>query len=256
MTDSASGGDRFTAILVLAATIGTIIFNWLAAVGRVAGVTPAEISARYPTLVTPSGYAFSIWTLIYLGMLAFSTHQLMPANQPKYRGIRSLYILSCALNCAWLFFWHSDQIAVSFALIIALFAVLLLICVQLGETATPGEYWSVKAPFGLYAGWVAAAALINLAVLLVFLDIKMSYSAGTVLSVLLILTAALIGILVRVRLSNYLFPLAIAWALTAIAVKQSGHTAVVVACAVGVILSLIATLSFVVNLPSRHPVRP
>jgi hypothetical protein len=68
----------------------------------------------------------------------------------------------------------------------------------------------------------------------------------------LILVAAALGVLIRIRLTNYFYPLAVAWALTAIAVKQSGQTAVVVACAMGVIACLIATLSFVMSLNSSE----
>jgi hypothetical protein len=254
MTDSSGRSDRFRALLVLAATLGTIIFNWLAASGRVGGVTPAEVSARYPTHVTPSGYAFSIWSLIYVGLIAFSIYQLLPANLVKYRGVRSLYILSCALNCAWIFFWHNDQILICFVIISALLVVLLMIIRTLRVTATSGEYWFAKAPFGLYAGWVTAATLVSFAVSLTFFRIEMSESAGTTFAVVLILGASTLGILVRVGLSNYLYPLSIAWALTAIAIKQSSNTPIVVACAIGVIACLIATLSFVVNLPSRGTV--
>lgn len=254
MTDSSGRSDRFRAFLVLAATLGTIIFNWLAAMGRVGGVTPAEVSARYPTPVTPSGYAFSIWGLIYVGLIAFSVYQLLPANLAKYRGVRSLYILSCAFNCAWIFFWHNDQILICFVIITALLVVLLMIVRKLRITATSGEYWFAKAPFGLYAGWVTAATLVSFAVSLTFFRIEMSESAGTTLAVVLVLGASVLGILVRIGLSNYLYPLSIAWALTAIAIKQSGNTPIVVACAIGVIACLIATLSFVVNLPSRGTV--
>ena len=80
--------DRFRSYLVLAATAGTIIFNWLAAVGRVGGVTPKEISDNYPTVVTPSGYAFTIWSLIYAGLVAFSIYQLLPRNVTRYRTLR------------------------------------------------------------------------------------------------------------------------------------------------------------------------
>jgi hypothetical protein len=44
--------------------------------------------------------------------------------------------------------------------------------------------------------------------------------------------------------------LAIAWALTGIGVKQSGHTLIVTAAALGTIACLIATCSFVMNLNS------
>lgn len=250
MTEQASGTDRLRALLVPLATVGTIAFNWLAATGWINNVTPAEVSARYTTVVTPAGYAFSIWSLIYVGLIAFSIYQLLPANAAKLRGIRSLYILTCALNCGWVYFWHHDQIGICFVLIFLLAVCLLLINLSLRETSSLGEYWLVKAPFSIYFGWVTAATLVNFAILLVSLETQISSSSWTWIGVGLILLAAVLGIIIRIRLSNYLYPLAITWALTAIGVKQSGQTLIVVAAAIGTIAGLIATLSFVVGLPS------
>ncbi len=252
MAGTINSSDRLRVILVPAATIGTIAFNWLAAAGRINGVTPAEISDKYPTLITPAGYAFAIWSLIYLGMIAFSIYQMLPANIERFRNVRSFYILSCALNCGWIYTWHHDQIAVCLALIFLLAASLFLINLYLIKTESMGEYWLAKVPFGIYFGWVTAAALVNFAILLVHLKVQLSESMATLLAVSLVLFAALMGVLIRIRLTNYLYPLAIAWALTAIAVRQSGHTLIVSAAAVGVVACLIATLSFVVNLPSTE----
>lgn len=246
MTEKVSGTERFRSYLVPLATLGTLVFNWLAAMGRVGGVTPAEISDKYPTLVTPAGYAFSIWSLIYLGMTAFSIYQLLPKNVARFRSIRSLYVLTCALNCGWIYMWHSDQIAICLVLIVILAACLFLINLNLKKTYGPGEYWFVKAPFSIYFGWVTAASLVNFAILLVSLNIPVS----TWIAIGLILFAAALGVIIRIRLVNYLYPIAIAWALTAIGVKQSGQTLIVAAAAVGTVTCLIASLSFVVNLPS------
>lgn len=244
--------DRLRSILVLAATAGTAAFNWLAAAGRINGVTPQQVSDQYPTPITPAGYAFSIWSPIYLGLLAFSIYQLLPAHTAKFRNFRSLYITACALNCAWIFFWHGHQIAMSFIIIVALLAVLLVINIKIREWHSLAEFWLVNAPFGIYFGWVTAAAFVNLAALLVNWKVEMSASVGTFLGVVLILLAAALGVAVRKWLTNYFYPLAIAWALTAIAVKQSGHTLIVVAAAIGVIACLIASLSFVMNLRSTE----
>ena len=249
MTETASSIDKLRAVLVLAATIGTIAFNWLAASGYVNGVTPEVISNQYPTNITPAGYAFAIWSLIYLGLIAFSIYQLLPANILRFRSIRSLYIMTCALNCGWIYFWHHDQIAICLALILGLLIVLLLINVKLRPFDSIADSAFVKAPFGIYFGWVTAASLINFAVLLVYQNVNLGSWASTV-GAILILFAAAMGVLVRVRLTNYFYPLAIAWALTAIAVKQSGQTLIVSAAAVGVIACLIASLSFVMNLNS------
>jgi hypothetical protein len=244
--------DRLRAFLVLVATIGTIVFNWLAASGRVGGVRPAEISDKYPTLITPAGYAFAIWSLIYLGLIAFSVYQLLPTNLARFRDLRSLFIISCVLNCGWIYFWHNDRIGLCLAIISTLLFVLFMINWKLRHQTSISEYWAVKAPFGIYFGWVTAATLVNFAIFLKSINVGFSDGAWTAVAVLLIVFAATLGVIVRFRLSNYLYPLAIAWALTAIGVKQSGQTLVVTAAAFGTIACLIATLSLVVNLPSRE----
>jgi benzodiazapine receptor len=249
MDTAANGTDRIRSILVLAATIGVIIFNWLAATGRLGSDTGA-ISDKYPTMLTPAGYAFSIWSLIYLGIVAFSLYQLIPANLARFRSVRSFYIFSCALNCAWLYFWHREQIAVCFAVILALAINLFVICYLLRDPESTADTWAAKAPFGIYFGWVTAATLVNFTILLKYWNVSLSPSTGTVLAVSLILLAAGLAVAVRWKLTNYFYPLAIAWALTAIAVKQSGQTAIVAAAAIGVVACLIASASFVMGLRS------
>lgn len=238
-------------ILVVVAVAGTIVFNWLASSGRIGGVTPDVISDKYPTLITPSGFAFSIWALIYFGLTVFSVFQLMPTNLAKYRSLRQLVIITCVLNCAWIYFWHSDQILICFAIIAVLAVVLLAINFKLMTTDSLREYWFVKAPFSIYFGWVTAATFVNFAVLLSSMNVQLSANAATWLAVGLILLATVIGVIVRFKLTNHLFPLAIAWALTGIGVKQSGQTLVVTAAAIGTTISLIAVLSIVTELPAR-----
>lgn len=249
MDTAANGTDRIRSILVLVATIGVIVFNWLAATGRLGSDTGA-ISDKYPTMLTPAGYAFSIWSLIYLGIIAFSIYQMLPANLARFRSIRSFYIFSCALNCAWLYFWHREQIAVCFAVILALAINLFVICYLLRDPQSTGDTWAAKAPFGIYFGWVTAATLVNFTILLKFWNVALSPSTETILAVSLILLATGLAVAVRWKLTNYFYPLAIAWALTAIAVKQSGQTAIVAAAAVGVVACLIAAASFVMGLRS------
>lgn len=253
MENGATGTDRIRSFLVLAATVGVIVFNWLAATGRL-GSDTAAVSAKYTTLLTPAGYAFSIWSLIYIGLIAFSIYQILPANLSRFRAVRSLYILSCALNCAWLYFWDREQIVLCFAIILALSVTLLVISYQLRQPESLRDTWMAKEPFGLYLGWVIAATLVNFSIMLKFLGIVVS--AETLLAVVLVLFAAAFAILVRVKLTTYLAPLAVAWALTAIAVKQSGQTAVVSAAALGVVACLIAALSFVVKLPTNQYRQP
>lgn len=236
------------AVLALVATLGVLVFNYLAATGRVNGVTPDVISDKYATVLTPSGYAFSIWSLIYLGMAAFSVYQILPVNLARFRAIRSLYIFTCLLNCGWIYFWHREQIGICLMLILALIAAIALMLILFRRTESFGGALFTSVPFGLYAGWISAAAFVNLLIFLKHWMVELSDFAESILGVLFILIAAGMAIAVRLKLRNFFYPLAVAWALTAIAVKQGGHTGIVVACALGVVICLVTAGSVVTEL--------
>lgn len=245
-----NNSDRLQQILVIVATVGLIVFNYLAATGQLGGVPTNYVSDKYPTRITPAGYAFAIWSLIYLGCIAFSIYQALPAQAERFRRLRTVYIMSCAANCGWLYFWHQESVLVCAGLIFILLGTLAALNIYLRKTETLGEFWLAKFPFGLYFGWVTAASILNAAIALVYLDFQVSDSLNGILGAGLLLTATALGVALRFRLNNPFYPLAIAWALTAIAVKQSGNTLIVASAAVGVIALLIAAISFVMNMSS------
>ena len=238
--------DRMRAILLIVATIGTIVFNGLAATGYVNGVTPEVISAKYPTVLTPAGYAFSIWSLIYLGIIAFSIYQALPKNIVKFRPVRSLYIATCVLNCAWIYFWHRDQIGVCLVLIVGLLLTLIGMLILLRRAG--GNPLLTTVPFGIYAGWVTAATLVNFTIFLKYIDVDISPRGWNAFGVTLLVIAAVLAFVVRWRLQNYIYPLGVAWAATAIAVKQSGNTAIVIAAAFCTVTCLVISGSVVTSL--------
>lgn len=242
--------DKLQPILVLVATLGMIVINYFAATGVLGGIDTGAISDKYQTVITPAGYAFAIWSLIYLGCIAFSIYQILPSQLDRFRSVRRAYILSCVANSAWLYFWSQERIIVCFGIILVLLATVGYINVKLQKTESTGEYWLAKFPFGLYFGWVTAATILNATIALVFLGVRVSDSSAILMGAGLLLVAAALGVIIRLKLTNYFYPLAIAWALTAIAVKQSGKTLIVAAAAIGVIACLIAALSFVMTMPS------
>lgn len=247
-----NNSERIKQILIVIATAGVIAFNYLAAAGYLGGIATGAVSDKYPTLITAANYAFTIWSLIYLGLIAFSIYQALPSKTESFRPIRSIYILSCAANCAWLYFWHREAIVVCVLMIFLLLGTLALINGKLKTTATSGDYWLAKFPFGLYFGWVTGAATTNAAIALVYLKVQFSDSLAVICGAILIFIAVALGVIIRFKLNNVFYPLAIAWALTAIAVKQSGQTLIVASAAAGVIVLLIAALSFLVNLQNSN----
>ncbi len=247
-----NNSERIKQFLVVIATVGVIVFNWLAAGGYLGGIATGAVSDKYSTRITPAGYAFAIWSLIYLGLIAFSIYQALPKNIEKFKHLRRVYILSCVANCAWLYFWHQEMVVICVAVIFLLLGTLAFINVKLKTTETLADFWLVKFPFGLYFGWVTVATILNAAIALVYLNFQTTDSVAVILGAALILTATALGVIIRFQLNNVFYPLAIAWALTAIAVKQSGQTLIVASAAVGVIVLLIAALSFLVNIKSSN----
>lgn len=241
--------EKIRQILVPIATIGVIFVNYLAGTGKINNVTPGYISDKYPTLITPAGYAFSIWSLIYIGMIGFSIYQLLPsqAGNPRFRAIRTVYLLSCVANCAWIYLWHYEQIIAALGVIFLLLATLVYINIKLQNTETPAEAWLSKIPFSIYFGWVTVASILNASIALVYLGVTTSDFNAQVLGAGLIIIAVILGILMRFKLNLTAYPLAVAWALTAIAVAHGGKTIIVVSSAIAVIILLITALSAFLN---------
>lgn len=240
--------ERTKQILVIIATVGMIFLNYLAATGILGGVDTGAVSDKYATNITPAGYAFAIWSLIYIGMIAFSIYQALPSNAENFKGLRLIYIISCVANGLWLYVWSQEALVVCLGIILVLLACLAAINGKLKITETNADYWLVKVPFGIYFGWVTAATILNATIALVYLGVKTSETTAQILGAILIFTAAAFGVLIRFKLKNYFYPLAIAWALTAIAVKQSGQTIIVASCAFAVIICLVAAISFVMDM--------
>ncbi|MFN2152224.1 MAG: tryptophan-rich sensory protein, partial [Anaerolineales bacterium] len=95
-------------ILVVLATLATIVVNGLANALPINGLGTGEISDMFDVFFVPAGYVFSIWGLIYLGLLAYSVYQALPSQRENaaLQKIGYLYIWSSVANIVWLFFWH------------------------------------------------------------------------------------------------------------------------------------------------------
>ncbi|MEZ5344523.1 MAG: tryptophan-rich sensory protein [Pyrinomonadaceae bacterium] len=234
-------------ILVAVSVIAVIYFNYLATTGAIGGTTPEVISDKYPTFLTPAGYTFTIWGLIYVGILSFAVYQFFRTEPDALNQIRALFILSCAANIAWIFAWHNEYIGLSVIAIVILLISLALINVKAFKLSDAKDSFFVKFPFSLYFGWVSVATVLNILVFTASLGYSPDYTVLTITSVILIAAVTIIGFIVREKLNIPFYSLAIAWAMTGIAVKQSGKTAVVLACAFATMAMIFSSLTFILK---------
>lgn len=66
--------NKLYKILNGVAIVVTITINYISNTGIFNQETMSTISGNYRNLFTPAGFAFSIWGIIYLGLLAFTVY--------------------------------------------------------------------------------------------------------------------------------------------------------------------------------------
>jgi hypothetical protein len=223
--------------MVVLATIVTLVVNYLANGLPLNGQTTAQISDRFQVYFVPAGYVFAIWGVIYLGLLAYTVFQALPSQRenPAHRRTGWLYVLSGALNSAWIFAWHYNFFPLSLLIMLGLLVTLIAIYVQLGigRTEVPAaERWMLHLPFSIYLGWITVATIANATDVLYDLGWDGWGIGGETWAVVLLVVATLITAAVLATRRDLAYAAVIVWAFAGIAVKQSGSPMVATAAVV------------------------
>jgi hypothetical protein len=247
-SETATRRDRIRQIVVVVAAV-TMLIGTLAGVGLLGG-TPIQSSVQGAfssdaSLLTPAGPAFSIWSVIYLGLAAFTVwHCLAPIDR-RARRIGWLAAASMVLNAAWLLVVQAGWIWLSVVVIAALAIDLGILVQRLG--GLPTSSWGIKlvldGTFGLYLGWVSVATVANITAALTGSAANPGGRTAEFISVaVLVVVVALAGVFANKLGARWAVSLAMAWGLAWIAVARltggtpSRITAVTAAAAALIIL--------------------
>ena len=202
------------------------------------------------TLVAPAGPAFSIWTPIYLGLLAYTVWQFLPRNASRERTRRTgwLAAASMALNATWLLVTQADWVWASVVVIVALLVNLLVLVSRLGREPASGvlERIVVDGTFGLYLGWVTVATAANLAAAVISSDLDLGVDDNPFVAVAVVAVVATAGVLLARRLGGrWAVGLALAWGFGWIAfgrlADEPRSTATAIAAGAAAVVVLFAT---------------
>ena len=183
---------------------------------RFGGVTTAEVSNQVFVWFTPAGYAFAIWTLIYIGLAVW----LISTTRDELRFGRNTHLqclllcATCALNVLWLALFHLQMIALSLVAIILYWgAVALLYSV----VQVPGKSLAQRAPLSLYLGWLSVATVINATNLVTRTmgSVAILNEVSTIALAVIVLGAA---IAMTKLAKDYIFPAVVLWAVVAVGV--------------------------------------
>lgn len=168
---------KIYSVLNLLSVIILIAWNGYANTGNFNGKNVGELSAEYGNLFTPASYAFSIWGLIFLMLLAFGVYGVVTAfakaesnKQPDYRTdfvktTAPWFLIANVFCTVWVAFWLEEMILTSVFCMLGIL-VSLLICVRKLDM----EIWDAPIktialvwwPLCLYTGWISVATIANL----------------------------------------------------------------------------------------------
>jgi len=233
------------------AFILTVLVNGLAGSTTIlGGKDTAQISDANPTLITPAGYVFSIWGVIYVLLGIFVVFQALPSEKGKdyKKSIGWLFVLSSIFNIAWLFLWQFEYLSLSVVLMFLLLASLISIYLRLsiGKSKVGfREKLAIHVPFSVYLGWITIASIANVAVTLVSVNWDGFGISPETWATLIIVVALLITMLVLATRKDIAYGLVIVYALVGIAAGQIGNQNIVTlaeASAIIVLISLATTI--------------
>lgn len=195
--------------VTMGAFIAVMIVNYLTASGLISGYSQSEISQNFQTLITPAGYTFSIWGVIYgllfVSLIYYIWKKADVQKQEEINRFSYLIWMMFALNIAWNIVFSLSMIALSFAMILAYWVVLVIICYNIGK-----EVNLLNITFGVHLGWISVATIVNFFAMLVQLnggDLQ-----GEIWYIIALLLGVGIGAGIMWFLKNGVAVLAMAWA--------------------------------------------
>ena len=227
----------------------TVVVNSLAGgTTLIGGQVTAAVSDANPTLITPAGYVFSIWGVIYMLLGVFVVYQAFPSQQGKeYQSkIGWLFVLSSLINIGWLYLWQFEYLSLSVVLMFLLLATLISIYVRLriGKSAVSlRERLAVQLPFSVYLGWITIASIANVAATLVSIGWDGFGISPETWAILVVAVALIITILMLFTRKDFAYSLVIIWALVGIGVKQSGNQTILMLVEISVAIVAVALIS-------------
>jgi hypothetical protein len=207
----------------LLAYIANVLVTYSVGNGVLPGAqSNSELSAKYQTLVTPAGYAFAIWGIIFLSQAVFTVAQLLPSIRSVnlvQRGVGWNYVFVCLAQIVWSFVFAYEYIELS---VVAMITILIfLVRTVLSQIkvvseedeliTTARDYWLLQFPFSIHCGWITAASFVNISVVVVKLQAGATVQYYTAIASLVTLLL-IAGVALFYGATEYVIPSVLAWA--------------------------------------------
>ncbi|MFN3145882.1 MAG: hypothetical protein ACE368_11820 [Paracoccaceae bacterium] len=227
---------RMKAVLVLAATLAFVMAPF--ASDSFGGFEPSLFPVpQDDPPVQPAGYAFSIWGVIYIWLIAHAGYGLfLRSDDPAWDATRWPMIVSLVVGAPWIAVAGMNALAATAMIWVMLGGAVL----ALMRAAGHGDRWWLAAPIGLYAGWLTAASCVSVGLVGAGWGIVLGALGWAWVALVLALVLAL-AVLRRTAVPEY--GAAVIWALVAVAVANMGSATILALAALAAAAVVVVTLA-------------
>jgi hypothetical protein len=239
--------------LTVVAVVMAIALNGLSNAYPPAGKNTGEVSNTIlrGVLITPASYAFAIWGLIYVGLIAYSLYQLLPAqrNHPAFAKVSWAVIGACLFQMAWLYVFLTYQFWLSVVFMLGILACLAYGYVQTRSVSpTQKVRWLLQAPISIYFGWITVATVVNVAGAIyamaiptdrveTFSGVIGASNGGWLATVIMMGISTGLAAFVGLKYKDAAYPAVVLWALSAIAIRHASD--LLPLALIGVVLAIL-----------------
>jgi len=242
---------KFLAIINFIVITTLIVWNYYSNTGAINNETVGSVSSDFNNLFTPASYAFAIWGLIYLGLLAMAGYLIYLAfekhsDKSVIPRVVPTLTLANAGNAIWLWFWLNKNSGAALAIMffVLLMLVLTVIRLKISVIEAPKTIkLLVWFPVSIYTGWISVASIANTAAHLN----NSGWSPGisdVMCTVGIISVAALLAMYMIAYRKMYAFAAVVCWALIAIAARHASEVQLLMWTALSATLAIFLTALF------------
>lgn len=204
-----------------------LYINFLSGTGAISGKTVSDISAKYTTLITPAGYAFSIWGFIYImlmGYIGFQWYSLIKLKEGAIVKDSGLWFtVSNLANTMWIVAWVNNWILMS-----VFFMIILLVSLTNLVIRNKLEIWDAPLkimlfvwwPLTFYFGWIILASVVNISVFILSLNLGLQSGVIELLAIIVLIISTIIYLILISKRNLREAALVGVWGFVAIAVRQ------------------------------------
>ena len=248
MGGMAKTSDRTRAVLLAVMAVAQVLSGPVTSLSLGPAADQRPISDANLSPVTPAGWAFVIWVLIYAGSLVLAVYQLLPRQLPRrvHRETGWWLVGAFTASTVWVPIFGTGVIWLSQIVLITLVVCLIFVAhrfTRIGPAENATEQFAFRLPVMLYLGWATVACIAGFGATFRSWGMSVDSRQTSEVGVALVLGATIASLFVVGRLAAIAgFLLAAFWGLIAVAAATYAD-----GVRVAIVLGLIVVIAVVVG---------